>query len=254
VQRVQALIELGVRLEAERRGDPLKARALQRLVELLTKGEEPLLRRLMAQADAGELRSIRSMLARGIDDRIDAMVMDIALEQVPELFSSDALPFWKEDSIWTTRAGLAARDGELRELTEKKIPENSAAIARAASYGDISENAEWENAIAEQRQLTTQAAAIEQELRKAALLENAPLIENTVCPGTEVVYREVASGEQHRIQILGPWDTHRDGVVSYLAPLAAGMLGKQTGERALIVLPGGQLEVEVLSIAPAPLA
>jgi transcription elongation GreA/GreB family factor len=248
------LIELGVRLEAERRGDPLKARALQRLVELLTKGEEPLLRRLLAQADTASLRSIRSMLARGVDDRIDALVTDIALEQGPELFTSDAVPFWKEDSIWTTRAGLAARDADLRELTEKKIPENSAAIARAASYGDISENAEWENAIAEQRQLTTQAAAIEQELRKAALLENAPLLENTVCPGTEVTYREIASGEQHTIRILGPWDTHAEGVVSYMAPLAAGMLGKHVGERAIIVLPGGQLEVEVQAIGPAALA
>jgi transcription elongation GreA/GreB family factor len=253
-QRAQALIELGVRLEAERRGDPLKARALQRLVELLTKGEEPLLRRLLAQADTASLRSIRSMLARGVDDRIDALVTDIALEQGPELFTSDAVPFWKEDSIWTTRAGLAARDADLRELTEKKIPENSAAIARAASYGDISENAEWENAIAEQRQLTTQAAAIEQELRKAALLENAPLLENTVCPGTEVTYREIASGEQHTIRILGPWDTHAEGVVSYMAPLAAGMLGKHVGERAIIVLPGGQLEVEVQAIGPAALA
>lgn len=254
IQRGQALIELGVQLEAGRRGDPAMSRALERLVDLLTKGKEPLLRRLLADADTPALRNVRSMLARGIDDRIDAMVTDIAIEKGPELFSPAAMPFWKESSIWTTRAGLARRDAELRELTEVKIPENSQAIARAASFGDLSENSEWENAIADQRQLTTQANAMEQELRKAALLENAPIPENTVCPGTEVHYRETATDEEQTILMLGPWDGYRDRAVSYLAPLADAMLGKHPGDTATVRLPSGPLEVQILGVKPADLA
>jgi transcription elongation GreA/GreB family factor len=256
-QRAQALLELAVELEQTRKGDNVITRAHQRLVDLLTKpfspGEPPLLRKLLVDASNAEMHNLRVMLQRGIDDNLEDLVTDIALEKGPDTFKSDAGAFWKEDRIWTTRAGLARRDAELHELTDRKIPANSEAIARAASYGDISENAEWENAIAEQRQLTDAASQIERELRLAALLENATIPENTVCPGTAVRYRELKSGEEHEIEILGPWDTDRPRAVSYRAPLAWGMLGLNPGGLAHIELPSGAMEIQVLSVAPASL-
>ena len=145
--------------------------------------------------------------------------------------------------------GLERRSGELRELREVKIPENEEAIGRAASYGDLSENAEWEAAIGEQRNLTSRAMEIEAELRNAELLENANLIEDTVCPGTIVRYREVDEEKEKEIQILGPWDGElADNVVSYRAPLAAGLLGMHVGESKLIELPAGKVKIEVLEI------
>jgi transcription elongation factor GreA len=252
VQRAQALIELAVNLQEAKKGNPLLARAHQRLTELLTRGREPLLRKLLAEADSPALRMLRGMVQRGVDEKIDAMVTDIAMEMGPELFRSEELPFWREEKIWTTREGMARRDAELRELRERKLPANAEALAKAASYGDLSENAEWEHAIEEQRHLTEQATAIEREMRQAALLENAPIPEDTVCPGTEVRYREVASGQEHTVVLLGPWDD-RANAISYRAPLASGMLGKRTGERAVVELPSGPMEVEILAIETAPL-
>jgi transcription elongation factor GreA len=159
------------------------------------------------------------------------------------------VPFWLEDRIWTTRTGLARRDAELRELRDKKIPANAEAIARAASYGDLSENAEWDHAIEEQRQLTGAAATIEAELRLAALLENAPIREDTVCPGTVVRYRELPAGEEHEVVLLGPWDD-APNAISYRAPLAGGMLGLRPGDQARIELPSGPLSIEILSAHP----
>jgi transcription elongation factor GreA len=252
-QRAQALLELAVYLEAERKGDTLMTRASQRLIDLLSKGKPPLLEKLLVDADAPTMKNLRLMLGRGVDDRIETALNDILFAKGPEAFALDAVAFWKEDKIWTTRSGLERRDAELRELTERKIPANAEAIARAASYGDLSENSEWENAIAEQRQLTDSASAIERELRTTALLENAPIPEDTVTPGTRVRYREILTRETHEIELLGPWDGNRPKAVSYRAPLAQGMLGLHVGDKAQIELPSGKLEVEILGISMAQL-
>ena len=166
-------------------------------------------------------------------------------------FGAQAGPFWQGDTIWTTRSGLEKRSAELRELREVKIPDNQDAIGKAASFGDLSENAEWEAAIEEQRNLTQRASDIENELRQADLIENAALPEDTVCPGTEVVYRD-SDGSEHQILILGPWDSDRPDhqVVSYRAPLAMGLLGLHPGESGTVTLPGGEIEVEVVRVEP----
>ena len=97
--------------------------------------------------------------------------------------------FWVGNAIWTTKRGLEKRSLELKELREVKIPENQDAIGRAAAFGDLSENSEWEAAMEEQRNLTARAMAIEEELRQADLIEEAALPEGTICPGARVDYR-----------------------------------------------------------------
>ena len=253
VQRAMALIELSVYLQEERVGDSVMARAQQKLTELLLGGEPTLVGTMLEGADIPALRSVRAMLQRGVDDRIDSVVTDIVLDMGGDVFRSEQLPFWMEEKIWTTRAGLQKREAELNELKEKKIPANAEAIAKAASYGDLSENAEWEQAIEEQRQLTSAASEMDKELRMAALLENANIPDNTVCPGTIVHYRDVRAGTTHTVTILGPWDAKDDSTISYKAPLARGMLGKTAGQTATIELPGGTQDVEILSVALASL-
>lgn len=103
----------------------------------------------------------------------------------------------------------------------------------------------------EQRNLTARAMAMEEELRLADLIEEAALPSGRACPGTSVLYREVESGEEHEIVILGPWDDDTFKgiqVVSYRAPLAAGLLGLSQGGTADLELPSGTLAIEVLGV------
>ena len=143
---------------------------------------------------------------------------------------------------------MERRSAELRELTDVKIPANSEAIGKAAALGDLSENSEWEAAIEEQRNLTARAQEMEAEIRSAELIDEVALPADTVAPGTRVSYREVATQEEHSIVILGPWDAHGEEVISYRAPLAAGMLGLQAGSKGTLDLPSGAIEIEVLTI------
>ena len=136
----------------------------------------------------------------------------------------------------------------MRVLKDVKIPENAEAIGKAASFGDLSENSEWEAAIEEQRILTNRAMALELELGEAQLLDDAPIHSEVVSPGTRVAYREVDSGAEHRIELVGPWDAEEEHQVSYRSPLGQGMLGKRAGQRATLTLPTGPLEIELLEV------
>lgn len=249
LQRAQCMLQLAVQLDRATATETVLVRARTRLAQVLTKGKQPLMRSLLADADRETLRSFASQLESGVERDIDRMFTRIAIDISPNVFRGDERPFWESGGTWTTRKGLARREAELRELKEVKIPANSEAIGVAASYGDLSENSEWEAAIEDQRNLTNRAMELESELREVQLIENAALPEGIVCPGTAVVYRE--HGKDHRIRILGPWDAEEGpDVVSYRSPLAAGMLGKRAGAHATIKLPTGQSQVEIVSVEP----
>ena len=252
-QRAQCLLQVAIHLFKNSPGNPGLTRARTRLAEVLTRGEPPLLRRLLEDANLDTLRGLASMIESGVDREIDRVFTKLAVDLSPDVFRGDERPFWESSGTWTTAEGLRKREEELRVLREIKIPENAEAIGRAASYGDLSENSEWEAAIEDQRNLTNRAMELEAEVRDAQLIENAALPDDTVCPGTAVRYRDLSAGTEHRIEIVGPWDTEREDQVSYRSPLAAGMLGKRAGEQATLTPPSGTIEVEVLEVVPLPL-
>ena len=250
--RLQSLIRLAVYLEANRVGDVAIQRAHTRLTAMLTSGSPSVMARFLDDVDSTMLRSTLNLAERGVDSGIENALVAIIAEKAPELFREGEKPFW-ETGLWTTREGLDRRQAEFRELVEVKIPENSEAIGKAASYGDLSENSEWEAAIEEQRNLTTRASEIEAEIRDARLLSEVSLPEDTAAPGTTVCYMNVESGEKNTVSILGPWDQSGDQVISYRAPLAAGLLGLHSGGEGTLDLPSGKVPIKVLTIEQIPL-
>jgi transcription elongation factor GreA len=249
LQRAQSLLALATFLYVNRRSDPVLTRAQTRLTEFLSGGSEPVLRRLLENADYAALKSIQRSLQRGVDEGIDNLVTDMVMHSTPEGELKRAAWFWENDSIWTTLKGREKRVAELKHLVEVLIPKNEEALGRAAAMGDLSENFEWTSAIEEQRNLGDKRSQLENEISRAEMIENAPMPEDVVCPGTRVRYKDLLDSTQHTIVILGPWDTEdSDDVVSYRAPLAWGLLGKAVGEGAIIQLPSGEIELEVVEI------
>lgn len=265
--RAQALLSLATYLFLNRKQDSSAAASQERLVQLLvgTKGKEgkskdrdSVLRRLLKGATHEQLTSLQTTIKRGVDEDIDVVFTEIYMRAEPagghKADSGNA--FWEDGRTWSTKKGLERRRAELRHIMEVKIPANTEAIGKAAAMGDLSENSEWESAIEEQRNLTSRASEMEQELRNVELIENAILSEGFISPGTRVRYLEIDKGREAEISILGPWDTEGDDehVVSYRAPLAAGLLGHREGEELSIQLPSGQLRVRILSVKTLPFA
>jgi len=248
LQRAQCLLQLAVHLERSSANDAPLGRARTRLAALLTEGRPPLLRRLLADASLETLRSLATMMESGVPRSLDRLFTKIAIERSPDVFRGEDRPFWDAPGTWTTKRGLRKREEELRILRDVKIPANSEAIGKAASFGDLSENSEWEAAIEEQRTLTSRAMEIESELREAQLIEMASIPDETATPGTAVRYRELPGGAEHEVTILGPWDADAPGVISYRSPLGQGLCGLRPGERAQVVLPSGEIEVELLAV------
>jgi|694.fasta_scaffold13447_8 transcription elongation GreA/GreB family factor len=256
--RAQALLSLATYLFLNRKQEASAAASQERLVQLLvgTKGKDKgsVLRRLLKGATHEQLSSLQTTIKRGVDEDIDTLFTEIYMRAEPSHAASaeSGNAFWEDGRTWTTKKGLERRRGELRHIMEVKIPANTEAIGKAAAMGDLSENSEWESAIEEQRNLTSRASEMEQELRNVELIENAILSEGFISPGTRVRYLEVEKGLEAEISILGPWDTEgeTDHVVSYRAPLAAGLLGHREGEELSIQLPGGLLKVKILSVKP----
>lgn len=253
IQRLHSFLLLAGSLFAAGAGDVFRTRTTTRLTTLLSEGKPPLIQKLLLNASKAEVRKLMPMLSKGVDGAIDRAFTHAAVSRFPDIYRDSSRPFWEEDAIWTTEVGLAKREHELRELREVKIPANSEAIGKAASYGDLSENSEWEAAMEEQRNLTSRAMEIEEELRQAQLIENAAIPDGIVAPGTRVQYRELDTGEEREICVVGPWDSERPNDISYRSPLAQGILGGQAGTQVRVTLPTGTQEVEILAVEILPL-
>ena len=248
-QRLHAMLQLASYFKNDVGASSPEARAHKKLITLLCNGEPSLVKVLCLDSDIEALRTAHLIVERGVDVMLERTFTHVIAELAPEIFRAGERPFWEGQALWTTRAGFSARSTELKELLEVKIPNNAEAIGKAAAFGDLSENSEWDAALEEQRNLTGRASTIEAEVARAAMIETATIPENTVAPGTTVTYTEVDSGETKTVSILGPWDTHKEGVVSYQSPLAMGLLGAHPGESATLTLPSGELDVEVVSVA-----
>lgn len=232
------------------RGDKSAKPIMKALLELIGSGKKGILDEFVAAGSRSDLEAALSVFARvkSMPDTLVAGVVTRVTKRFPDLAPRDEVPFWEQRAIFSTLAGIKAYQEEYRVLLEEKIPENSRDIGRAAAYGDLSENYEWTAAIEQQRQLTEKAAAMEAELRLAQAIEDQELDDAIVSPGMRVEYTE--NGEAKAVSILGPWDSG-DDVISYRAPLAAGMLGASVGDSLTVELPSGPSEVLVTGVSRA---
>lgn len=173
-------------------------------------------------------------------------------KRVPDLELAAEEPFWIQAELLVSQNSLEARKQHLINLMDVELPKAEKAIGAAAEFGDLSENAEWTAAIERRNQLVDRIEKIKRELANAQTIESQPVDDSVVCPGTKIEVKRLDKGEVMNLTVLGPWDVDVDsGVVSYLAPLAGGLLGSKVGENVQVDLPDGAAEFEVLAISRA---
>jgi transcription elongation factor GreA len=145
-----------------------------------------------------------------------------------------------------TPAGKLELEKELDSLKAQRT-DIAQKIADARDYGDLSENAEWDAARAEQGQLETRIAEIED------ILQNASIIENTKTSNIAVgstVSLESDKGKKMSYAIVGSVEADPlEGKISDESPIGQALLGKKVGEEVSIKTPGGQVAYKVTEIA-----
>jgi len=143
---------------------------------------------------------------------------------------------------------LDALKEELRYLQTVREREVSEQIKEARSFGDLSENSEYDEAKTEQGKLYSKIAEI------TNLIENAEVIEkvttaDTVVLGSRVRVRDVEENCEEEYQIVGSQEANpMEGRISDDSPFGRGLLGHGVGETVLVEAPMGNLHFEILTI------
>ena len=149
-----------------------------------------------------------------------------------------------------TLEGKAKLEEELENFRLVRRPEVINRIKIARSYGDLSENSEYESAKDEQSFVEGRIAQIENMLQYAEIIDNDNVAADEVALGREVTFKELPDEEPESYVIVGESESDpMSGKISNESPMAKSLIGHKIGDKVNVELPnGGSMEVEVLDI------
>ncbi len=145
-----------------------------------------------------------------------------------------------------TAEGKEKLEAELRDLKLVKRPEVIKRIKVARSYGDLSENSEYDAAKDEQSHLEDRIAQVEEMLKYAQVVDADAVAPNEVAVGKTITYTEVGEDDPETYTIVGSDESDPlNGKISNDSPIAQALLGKKKGETVSITTPGGKFDVVI---------
>lgn len=138
---------------------------------------------------------------------------------------------------------------ELEELKLVRRPEVVERIKIARSYGDLSENSEYDAAKDEQAFVEGQIQIIETKIRYAEIIDSDAVAKDEVAIGKTVTVEEIGSTDKDIYHIVGAAGADIfSGRISNESPIAQALIGKKTGDIVTIESPAGNYEVRIISV------
>ena len=154
----------------------------------------------------------------------------------------------KEFKITSLR--LAELEKELNFLKTTREREIAAMIAEARSYGDLSENSEYDAAKNEQAKLYGRIAEIEDILAHAVIIEDENEASGRVGLGCTVTVKDLATGEVCNYRITGSQEANpMENKLSDDSPFGRAIVGKAAGESFTFSAPAGSYTMKVVSVS-----
>ena len=151
-----------------------------------------------------------------------------------------------EKSYPMTAEGKEKLQAELKNLKLAKRPEVIERIKVARSFGDLSENSEYDAAKDEQSHLEDRIAQVEEMLKYAQVVDAESVDPNEVSVGKTITYTEVGTDDPETYTIVGSDESDPlNGKISNDSPIAQALLGKKKGETVSITTPGGKFDVVI---------
>ena len=153
----------------------------------------------------------------------------------------------KEFKITSLR--LADLEKELNYLKTTREREIAAMIAEARSYGDLSENSEYDAAKNEQAKLYGRIAEIEDILSHAVIIEDENEANGLVGLGCKVLVEDVTTGEQTEYKITGSQEANpMEYKLSDDSPFGRAVVGKSIGDTFTVNAPSGSYTMKVVNV------
>lgn len=152
-------------------------------------------------------------------------------------------------SILLTAEGYKQLEDELDVLKGEKRKEIAEKIKVARSYGDLSENSEYDDAKNEQAILEARIATIEATLKVAVIIDENEISNETVHVGSVVRLENITQGREVTYKITGSNEANpREAKISDESPVGQGLLGHQVGDVVEVETPAGIMGFKVLEI------
>ena len=141
-----------------------------------------------------------------------------------------------------TQAGFKALQDELDYLKNVKREENKKDISKARSYGDLSENSEYDEAKLEQAKIATRIAELEEMIKNAVVIDETVVDAKVVGIGSTVTVKiKERNNEEKVYQIVGSYETDPlNGKISDVSPIGRALLGARKGDKVEVELPNGK--------------
>ena len=153
------------------------------------------------------------------------------------------------EEILLTQEGYDKIVAELEELVAVRRKEISERLKEAISYGDLSENAEYDAAKNEQAELEERILKLENMIRKATIINEEEMSSDRVRVGLTVKVLDVEENEEMEFTIEGSTEADPfEGRISNESEVGKNLLGKQKGDTVQIVVPDGLLTYKVVDI------
>ena len=148
-----------------------------------------------------------------------------------------------------TKDGVAKLEAELENLKTVRRREVAEKIKVALSFGDLSENSEYDEAKNEQGIVESRIAEIEATLAHAQIIDEDDITTEKVSIGTVVKILDVEMEEEMEFQIVGTSEANiAIGQMSDESPIGAALIGHKIGETVEVETPSGILAFEILDI------
>lgn len=144
--------------------------------------------------------------------------------------------------------GMKKLEEELKRLTTVRRAEVAELIAVARSFGDLSENAEYDEAKNEQSKLEGEIAELEELIRTAEVIDDVNVSTDSVNVSTTVRVR-YDDGEEEEFTIVGARESDpMANRISNECPIGAALLGKRKGDHVAVEAPDGVFGLTVVDI------
>jgi transcription elongation factor GreA len=147
-----------------------------------------------------------------------------------------------------TPEGLANLKAELEQLSTIRRREVASRIKEAREFGDISENAEYDDAKNEQAMLEARIASLEDKLRAATVIDSTDLGTDQVRVGS-IVHVKDEAGKSNKYTIVGSAEANPTEMkLSNESPIGKALLGAKRGEEVVFATPRGERKLKITKI------
>ncbi len=148
-----------------------------------------------------------------------------------------------------TEEGLRNLENELENLKTVKRKEVAEKIKVALSFGDLSENSEYDEAKNEQAIIEARILEIESMLKDVKIIDEHELSTELVNVGSKVKVEDMEYSEVIDYKIVGPSEADpREGKISDESPVGAALIGHEAGEIVKVETPGGICTYKIIEI------